>query len=330
VGFPIRLLAALSSVVFSVESYQTAAGQFGTITRRQLLEHGTSSSSIARATARGHLVPLLPGVFRFASSPETFLMRAVAAQHATAPVGYLSGWTAARLVGLRKMPSSPIHVTVPSGTNRSLRPWVDCHRSRWYAEEDRVVRADGLIVATPLRMLFGLAAAFNQYRFERAAEDAWHLQLITPAEAADYLEAHRCRGKDGVATMERWLERALGRRRPTQSELERILVEALERRALPPPERQYPIELASGATIHVDIAWPDIRLAIEPGGAWWHGGDHGQRRDQDRDRACSEVGWLTVRFDDAMRSDPEAAADQVERIYRRRLHDLRIVRTDAS
>ena len=316
--------------MFSVESYETAARQFGTITRRQLIDHGTSSSSIARATARGHLVVLLPGVFRFASSPESFLMRAMAAQHATAPVGYLNGWTAARLMGLRKMPVSPIHLTVPIGTNRSLAPWIDCHRSRWYTDDDCDARSDGLIIATPMRMLFALAAAFNQYRFERAAEDAWHLRLITPARAADYLEAHRCRGKDGVATMERWLERALDRTRPTQSDLERILIEALERRSLPPPQRQYPIELASGATIHVDIAWPEVRLAVEPGGAWWHGGDHGQRKDQDRDRACSEVGWLTVRFDDAMRDDPEGAADQVERIYRRRARDLRIARTPPS
>ena len=172
---------------------------------------------------------LLPGVFRFASSPESFLMRAMAAQHATAPVGYLNGWTAARLAGLRRRPTSPIHVTVPTGTNRSLAPWIDCHRSRWYADDDRVVRDDGLTVATPMRMLFALAAAFNQYRFERAAEDAWHLGLIAPAEAAEYLEAHRCRGKDGVATMERWLEHALGRTRPTQSELERVLIEALRR-----------------------------------------------------------------------------------------------------
>ena len=64
-----------------------------------------------------------------------------------------------------------------------------------------------LLVATPMRMLFGLADAFNQFRFERAAEDAWHRGLITPSEAAEYLERHRCRGKDGVSTIERWLER---------------------------------------------------------------------------------------------------------------------------
>ncbi len=316
--------------MFDSHSLQTAARQFGTITRSQLLEHGTSRSSITRARSTGVLLELVPGVFRFASSPETFAMRCMAAQLATAPVGYLNGWTAARLAGLRKMPESPIHITAPTTTNRSLAPWIDCHRSRWYDEHDRYVRNDGLIVATPARMLFALAAAFNQFRFERAAEDAWHLGLITPSEAAEYLQAHRCRGKDGVATMERWLERALGRHRPTQSDLERVLLEALERRSLPTPERQHPVVLLSGETVHIDIAWPDLRLAVEPGGAWWHGGDDGQRRDHARDRATTQVGWLTVRFDDEMRKDPDGAAAEVEQIYRRRAQDVRKMRTSAS
>ena len=316
--------------MFHPDSYQTAARQFGAISRAQLVEHGTSASSISRARNAGVLVEVIPGVFRFASSVETFALRCMATQIATAPVGYLNGWTAARLAGLRKMPASPIHVTVPTTTNRSLEPWVDCHRSRWYDEEDFFVRDDGLRVATPARMLFALAATFNQFRFERAAEDAWHLELITPAQAADYLETHRCRGKDGVATMERWLDRALGRARATQSELERALLEALEQRALPEPKRQHPVELLSGETVHIDIAWPRLRLAVEPGSSWWHGGDRGQRQDQARDRAIAKVGWQTVRFDDEMRNDPVGAADEVEEVYRRRLQDLRNMRTPAS
>jgi len=312
--------------VFDIANHHRAARQFGTITRRQLLESGASASSITRARRRGLLVDLLPGVYRFASSPESFMMRAMAVQHAFAPVGYLNGWTAGRLAGLRKMPDRPIHVTVPTGVNRTLPSWIDCHRSRWYDDADRTIRPDGLIVATPLRMLFSMAAAFNQYRFERAAEDAWHLGLVTPPDAWDYLQAHRCRGKDGVATFERWLERALDRSRPTQSDLERDLIEALERRPLPVPERQFPLVLADGQTVHLDIAWPDIRLAVEPGASWWHGGDDRQRIDQDRDRACAEVGWLTLRFDETLRNDPERAADQIQRVHARRSREHRKMR----
>jgi very-short-patch-repair endonuclease len=309
--------------MFSVECHQTAASQYGTITSRQLLDCGSSRSSISRARRSGLLIEILPGIFRFASSRDSFLTRCMAVQHATAPVGYLSGWTAARLAGLRKMPRQPIHVTTPVGTRRSLADWVECHRSRWYDTSDRTIRPDGLIVAHPMRMLFALAAAFNQYRFERAAEDAWHLGLVTPTDALEYLEAHRCRGKDGVSTMERWLERALRQDRPAQSGLEQSLLQALEERGLPSPVRQHPLVLPDGSTVHLDIAWPDIRLAVEPGSSWWHGGDDGQRQDQERDRACSEVGWLTLRFDETIAGDTDRAADQVARIHRRRTADFR-------
>jgi hypothetical protein len=313
--------------VIAPETLRLAAAQHGAISRTQVIEtSGVSSATFARTRARGVVVDVVPGVVRFASSPETFLMRCMAVQLRFDPIGFLSGWTAGALVGLRSMPRGTIHVTVPTHVDASMPMWADVHRSRWYDEDDRMRRGDGLIVATPMRMLWGLAAVCNQHRFDRAAEDAWHLGLITPIDAWDYLEAHRCRGKDGVSTLERWLEGATTRSRPSQSNLERVLLEALERCGLPNPVRQHPLAIGSNEVIHLDIAWPELRLGVEPGAAWHHGGDLGQRRDQDRDRACAEAGWLIVRFDETMRSDPDSAADQVARIFRRRRSDLRTVR----
>jgi hypothetical protein len=237
--------------------------------------------------------------------------------------GFLSGWTAARLYGLRKMPDLPIHLTVPEGRRRDHPKWASVHRSSWYSDDDWTLTPDGMAIATPLRMMFGLAAAFNQFRFERAAEDAWHLGLVTPTSAAEYLDAHRCRGKDGVTRMETWLEHALGQARPAQSDLERVLMKALDDLGLPTPDRQFPVDLPTGERIHLDIAWPAIRFAVEPGAGWWHGGDLGQRRDQARDRSCGEIGWHVVRFDESMRADLVGSARQVARIHRRRAADLR-------
>jgi very-short-patch-repair endonuclease len=236
--------------------------------------------------------------------------------------GFLSAWTAARIVGLRSMPERRVHFTAPADFRTGMPSWVDLHRTHWYdAEQDRYVSDDGLVVAHPMRMLFGLAAAFNQVRFERAAEDAWHCELITPDSALDYLQSHRCRGKDGVMKFERWLERTLEQDRPAQSNLERDLIQALEEVGLTTPVRQHPLVLNTGETIHIDIAWPQIQLAVEPGASWWHGGDSGQRKDQARDRACSELGWSVIRFDESMRDDLSAAAEQVARIFRQRTRD---------
>lgn len=269
------------------------------------------------------LVEVLPDVLRVASSPETFDMRCMALQLRFGDEGYIGGRTAARRWGLRKMPVSPIEFTVAGHQRRTSASWAVMRRSDWFdLDVDSTIADDGIRVATPLRMLWGLAACCNQFRFERAAEDAWHLGLVTPSEAADYLTANRCRGKNGVTTMETWLERALAQGRPAQSELERTLISALAEVGLPEPVRQYPLLLSSGDLIHLDIAWPAIRFAVEPGARWWHGGDLGQARDHARDRACQEVGWEIARFDESLRDSPSRAARQVARIYRRRERDL--------
>ncbi len=229
--------------------------------------------------------------------------------------GFIGGTTAARILKLRAMPDSPINYTSPRSFRRTLPTWADLHITRWYDTADRQVLPDGLLIATPMRMLWGLAARFNQFRFERAAEDAWNLGLIDPPGAAEYLEQHRCRGKDGVIRLETWLDRTLGRSRATQSNLERHLIEALEAAGMPEPERQYPLTLGNGEVIHLDIAWPDVKLAIEPGDAWFHSGRLAVRRDQARDRACVELGWQVVRFDESIRSDFVSAARQILRMH---------------
>jgi len=102
------------------------------------------------------------------------------------------------------MPVRQIHFTIPVESRIRMPSWVGLHRTKWYdAEQDFYTSDDRLVVAHPMRMLFGLAAAFNQFRFERAAEDAWHCELITPDSAVEYLQAHRCKGKDGVLKFER-------------------------------------------------------------------------------------------------------------------------------
>src|SRR5215207_1603522 len=154
-------------------------------------------------------------------------------------------------------------------------------------------------------MLFRLARVYNQHRFERAAEDCWHRQLVTPESAIEYLAAVRRSGRAGVTRFEHWLDRLTYQHRPSQSGLELDVLDAIRRAGLPEPERQLPLILTTGELIHVDLAWPDVRLGVEPGHSWWHGGDLKQRADQARDRACDEIGWRIVRVDESVREDPD-------------------------
>ncbi len=280
---------------------------------------GFDRTSVWRAVQSGVLVQDAPGAFRIASHVPSFRTRCVAASMFARGVGFVSGDSAARVYGLRKMNLNGIRYTVPTSFRRTPPDWLALHYSAWYSpEHDRLVTPDNLIVAQPMRMLFGLPMRFTQFRFDRAADDAWNLGLIDPPMAADYLERHRCRGKDGVARLERWIVRASVQRAPSQSYFERDLIAAVEAVGLPEPERQYPLQLRDGRTIHLDVAWPSIRLAVEPGHSWFHPKD----QDRARDLACDEVGWHIIRVDESMRGDLAATARSIARIHAHRRRDL--------
>ena len=61
-------------------------------------------------------------------------------------------------------------------------------------------------------------AQFNFHRFERAAEDAWHLGLCRPSQAAEYLAARPTarRGRSRHSSS-RWLRTALPRTAPVRA-----------------------------------------------------------------------------------------------------------------
>jgi hypothetical protein len=297
--------------------------QFGVVARHQLLDDdiGLSSSAIGRLTSDRRLLKVLPGVYRLASTPDAFVSRCFATQLWAGDVGFVSSWSAARLRGLRKMSAERIHFTVPWEHSRRSPDWIHLDRSKWYDNRDRETLDSGLVVATPLRMMFGLAADLNQYRFNRAAEDAWHLGLTNPGAMSVYLQNHRCRGKDGVTTMQSFVDVAMTRARPAQSGLEQEFIEAFEK-ILPPVVRQFELTIPSGEVVKLDIAWPDIRLAVEPGSSWFHGGDAAQARDHDRDLGCNEVGWMIVRLDESFRLDPAAAARRIRKVHLARTREL--------
>lgn len=290
---------------------------------RQLADLGVTPSALLRARRAGLVTSPMRGVIAVAGVELTFEGRALAAQLGAGDGAFASGPTAGVLHGLRNMPRTRIEVTLKHHRRATLPNGHRLVRTSWVDEDRDVVRRDdGIRVASPLRMLFGLAEQFNQHRFERAAEDVWHKGLVTPDEASEYLATIRRSGRSGVICLEAWLEKTTFRKRPAQSGLELAFVDMIEQVGLPPPVRQHPLVLANGELIHLDLAWPDVRLAVEPGHSWWHGGDLGQRRDQDRDRACAVVGWLVSRYEEAAALDKVAKARELLAIYRRREADL--------
>ena len=194
--------------------------QHGLITKQQVLAAGFTSRTVSRALDRGAYEEVLPGVLRSVQHPVTFESRAMAAQLHAGPGAALSGPTAARLYGLRGMPREHVWFRTATRSRARLPRWVTRTESAWLFDGDDAVRErDGWRLLAPAPMLLTLAEIFNDHRFERAAEDAWHLAIVTPHEAAAFLDGHRSRGRRGFARFARWIDRHVG---PQSTESERI------------------------------------------------------------------------------------------------------------
>lgn len=301
------------------EVLQFLATHHWVASNEQLAALGVTPTMLKRARRNGTVVSPAQGVVVMAGAELSLEGRALLGQLAAGREAFVSGPTAAALHGLRAMPTGVVEITIEQWRKVTLPDGCRLFRSSSFQEgRDVTTRPDGMRIATPLRALFGLAAQFNQHRFERAAEDAWHKGLVTPEQAWEYLTDIRRSGRTGVRRMNEWLEKTAFRTAPAQSGLELDVIDIVARAGLPEPTRQHPLVLPSGETIHLDIAWPDIRLAVEPGHSWWHGGDIAQRRDQARDRGCSAVGWLVVRFDEDVRNHPGPAIAELRAIHRAR------------
>lgn len=306
-------------MISSTSALELLGRQYWVADVAQLVAAGLPARTIARARKSGLLIGVLPGVVRLAGAAETWEGRAMAMLLHAGPHSFLSGPSAGRVLGLRGMPAYPIQVTMAEERQLQAPSWGRYLCSSWIDPElDIVVRPDGLRVAQPLRMLFGLAGRHSRRFLERAAEDAWHLGLVRPDDAAEYLAAIRRSGRSGVKKFEEWLQHVERSRRPSQSGFELDVLEVVRDVGLPEPVRQHELTLLTGESIHVDLAWPAVRLGIEPGHSWWHGGDLGQRRDQARDRGCDAIGWRIVRYDEEDRKDLGRIGRELRLIYAER------------
>lgn len=283
----------------------------------QLRDH-LSSRQLNRANDIGIFIAELPKVKRLAGSPESVASRVMALSLYAGERGFVSGMTSARQLGVECVPKAYFEVMLADTRTPKLPNWVRATRTSWRLTSDRLEMADGRILSKPLRTLLRCGATCGDVAFEKIAEQMWHRRLITPNEAAEYLASVRCQGRHGVARFERWLDAAVERPLPAQSGLEIDLATALDGMNLPTPLRQFPLTLLDGITIHLDLAWPDVRLGIEPGANWWHGGNDKGRKDRERDRRCDEVGWQVIRFDEIELRDLMRCARQVLDVYERR------------
>jgi len=78
---------------------------------------------------------------------------------------------------------------------------------------------------------------------------------------------------------------------PTESVLEDALVRVLRAGGLPEPVRQHRL-----GRVRVDLAYPQVRLALEADGSVWHSGRTDVQRNSSKGNLLVGLGWRVLHF----------------------------------
>jgi hypothetical protein len=256
-------------------------------------------AAIGRRTGSGAWVSVFPGVYRAASTPESWHQKLMAACLWAGDGAVVSHRTAARLRGLEGLSGSkryePIELTVPLG--KQLRAsGVLVHQSRALERTDRTV-IDGIPVTSLARTLIDLSAMLDAKHLGMALDSG--LALHTSVDVGMIRSALRrlkAKGRPGL----RALERLLAARAPDavhlDSALERWFSNALRRARLPRPVEHYDVIVNGRRTAELDFAYPRLQLGIQLKGASIHRRHGVWKRDLAQESQLAAAGWRILSF----------------------------------
>jgi hypothetical protein len=295
---------------------EVARRQLGVFSRKQANRAGLSSRSVSRRVVRGTWTRVLPGVYRAASTPESWRQRLLAACLWAGDGAVVSHRTAARLLGLEGLPpmrpEEPVELTVPFGI-RKKAPGFVVHQSRKLEPKDRRT-SDGIAATSLARTLVDLSASLDERRLSMAIDSG--LARHRFIDIGSLRREHR-----RLATRGRKVSRALGRLLKARAPNAVHLDSALERRfsalvkgsKLTKPAEHYEF-VDGGRCFELDFAYPGARLAIELQGVAVHFQPRVLERDAVRQSVLAAAGWRVVPVTWAQLD--ASAADVLERIAR--------------
>ncbi|MEQ0563903.1 DUF559 domain-containing protein [Amycolatopsis sp. NEAU-NG30] len=248
--------------------------------------------AVLEGLASGLLAQPWRGVLIHAADSLNLTTLAQAALIHVGPPAALSGATSLALHGLSVCTSTMIHLSVPPVKRARSKPGLVIHRAEFQPSD--VVELDGL-PAFSLDLALADHLCDGDERTAFAALDQALARLpedhrpILRKNVRDRLVDRRDRR--GIHRAQMLLALATGQAEsPPESILRLIVVEA----GFPVPEPQFEITAVDGRRLYVlDMAWPELRIALEYDGFAAHEDRH--ERDAERDERMAGRGWITIR-----------------------------------
>lgn len=300
---------------------QTLQRQRNIISVAQLREAGVGRTARERLVAANDLEYVSKSVLAVPGGPTTLERRSIALclQH---PRGYITGPTAGRLAGLRRMPRlAEICLGIPHGSHIELPPGVRLRQTTCLPDSHVRTLDNGIRVANWARLAFDLAADLPRLDLSSVIDQLIHLGHTDTAELVATARLLCARGRAGsVSFATVLLER--GGRAPTESDPELVVLEGLRRRGVPVVPQVQHLRLPSGRHVRIDMAVEAARWAVEVDVHPSHIELPGTARDKQRDRQLHLIDWQVERVTPLDLLHVRATLDELELLYRTRVRAL--------
>ncbi|MEQ4305947.1 hypothetical protein ABNF97_31950 [Plantactinospora sp. B6F1] len=206
---------------------------------------------------------------------------------------------------------TPVEVVVPSGIRFGPMAGLRVHTVD--LAPDDVLARQGIPVTTPKRTCWDLARWIDLVEAVALVDQFLARRIVTTPELRDH--ALRRTGDRGWRLMLRVVDLAdPGSESPQESRLRVRLVLA----GVPRPETQYVVQDRRGFVARVDLAWPDVRVAVEYDGLW-HNDSAQFHRDRQRLNRLLGSDWLVLHVTaQRLRDDFDGIVTELRAALRRR------------
>jgi len=272
--------------------WAVARDNHGVVHLVHALAAGLTQDQVDHRVRTGELVRLHEAVFAPVAVHLTWRGALLAACWAGGFRAHASHRSAAQLHGLPGGSTELCEITCPRW-NRAQHDGLLVHETQALDPID-LCFVEGIPCSTVARTLLDLAAVVGERLLEMALENALRRELVTLAEVHSVVRRLGGSGRRGVRKLRRLLHARSDGRRPTESEMETLMIQALRRSGLPEPVPQFEVRAGRKLIGRVDAAYPAARIAIEYDSDAFHTGRVATARDRARRQALIAASWLPI------------------------------------